>query len=325
VRSVTSFVSGPGPVTAGRLGFLVELVRHQRRFGRLLAAGPADLQVAQCLGLVEPDRLLPVELEQRQEAGHDGERVRRVRGQLGETGPASCAQQRDHVLGLLAHADQRGVDVVDVHLRLGPRLHGLHREPREAVGADAEHDLGQQFRVLRLQAHGTRPAQGLVLQALGEDGGDLLVGAVLEQPGEEQVAGFEQREVRLVLDLGGGQQPGRLEVEQCRGYDQEFGGLVEVPVRTHGVQVRHELIGDLGQRDLRDVQLVLGDQLEQQVEGTLEVVQPYGEPPVVGRFPAIGAGSAVRSVLPGGRHGPGWVRHARFCCVLGYAAGYVLG
>src|SRR5699024_9945015 len=38
-----------------------------------------------------------------------------------------------------------------------------------------------------------------------------------------------------------------------------------------------ELIGDLRQRHLGDVQLVLGDQCEQQVEGTLEVVQVHLE------------------------------------------------
>jgi hypothetical protein len=31
--------------------------------------------------------------------------------------------------------------------------------------------------------------------------------------------------------------------------------------------VRDELVGDLGQRDLGDVELVLGDQAEEQVEG----------------------------------------------------------
>ena len=153
---------------------------------------------------------------------------------------------------------------------------------------------------MRLQPDGTGVAPRLGLQPLAEDLRDLLVRAVLQQPGEEQVPGLEQREVRLVLHLGGGQQPGRLEVEQGGGDDQELGGLVEVPVGPHGPDVRHELVGDLGQRDLGDVQLVLGDQLEQQVEGPLEVGEPHGEPPVVDR---VLAAPAARPA--GGRLRPG--------------------
>ena len=59
--------------------------------------------------------------------------------------------------------------------------------------------------------------------------GDLLERAVLQQPREEQVARLEQREVLLVLDVALRQQPGRLEVEQGRGDQQERRGLLEVP------------------------------------------------------------------------------------------------
>ena len=60
--------------------------------------------------------------------------------------------------------------------------------------------------------------------------GDVLVGPVLQQPGEEQVAGLEQGQVLGVLDLPRGQQPGRFQVEQGGGDDQELAGLVQVPV-----------------------------------------------------------------------------------------------
>ena len=142
--------------------------------------------------------------------------------------------------------------------------------------------FGQQLGVVRFESDRTGVPAGLVRHPPGEDVGDLLVRAVLEQPREEQVAGLQQREVRLVLDLGGGQQPRRLQIEQRGGDDQELGGLVEVPVRPHGADVGHELVGDPGQRDLGDVQLVLGDQLEEEVEGALEVVEDDLEPAVVG-------------------------------------------
>ena len=67
-------------------------------------------------------------------------------------------------------------------------------------------------------------------QPLREHAGDLLERLVLHQPGEQQVARLEQREVLLVLDVALRQQPGRLEVEQGRGDQQERRGLLEVPV-----------------------------------------------------------------------------------------------
>jgi hypothetical protein len=45
-----------------------------------------------------------------------------------------------------------------------------------------------------------------------------------------------------------------------------------------GLDVGDELIGHLGQRHLGDVELVLGDQLQQQVEWSGEVVQVDVEP-----------------------------------------------
>ena len=77
-----------------------------------------------------------------------------------------------------------------------------------------------------------------------------------------------------------GQQPGRLDVEQGGGDEQELRGLAEVPLGVEAwcaPDVRDELVGDLGQRDLGDVELVLGDQPEQQVERPGEDVEVHLE------------------------------------------------
>ncbi len=87
-----------------------------------------------------------------------------------------------------------------------------------------------------------------------EVGGGQLVGPVLQQPGEQQVTRLEQREILLVLDLRGRQQPRGLEVEQRGRDDEELGGLAQVPF-GRGAEVRDELVGDLRQRDLGDVHL----------------------------------------------------------------------
>ena len=60
----------------------------------------------------------------------------------------------------------------------------------------------------------------------------MLVRAVLQQPGEQQVAHLEQRQVLVVLDLPGRQQPGGLEVEQGGGDHQKRGGLLQVQLRA---------------------------------------------------------------------------------------------
>jgi len=61
--------------------------------------------------------------------------------------------------------------------------------------------------MLRFEAGDPRAAQLLRRPALGEQRGDPLVGPVLEQPGEQQVAGLQQGEVLLVLQFGDSPRP----------------------------------------------------------------------------------------------------------------------
>ena len=71
--------------------------------------------------------------------------------------------------------------------------------------------------------------------ALANQADDLLERAVLQQPGEQQVARLEQRDGLGVDQLALRQQPGDLQVEQGRGDDEELAGLVELLV---GVRAR---------------------------------------------------------------------------------------
>ncbi len=97
--------------------------------------------------------------------------------------------------------------------------------------------------------------------------------AVLQQPGEQQVANLEQRQVFFVVDLSGRQQPGGLEVEQGGGDHQERGGLLQVQLGSDLAGVGDEVIGDLVQRHLGDVEAMGEDQLQQQIERPLEIGQ----------------------------------------------------
>ena len=155
-------------------------------------------------------------------------------------------------------------------------------EPR---GVDAQHHLRQQFGEPVLQRDGARIAAQRGGLQLGEHLRDVLERAVLQQPGEQQVAHLQQRQVLLVVDLPGRQQPGGLEVEQGRGDHQERGGLLELELGADLAGVGDELVGDLVQRDLGHVEAVGEDQLQQQIERTLEVGQPDLEAVLGGASP----------------------------------------
>jgi hypothetical protein len=73
------------------------------------------------------------------------------------------------------------------------------------------------------------------------------------------------------------QQARHLEVEQRRRDQQELARLIEFVFGVESSQVGDELVGHLAQRDLGDVEFVLGDQGQQQIERTGEVRQRQPE------------------------------------------------
>ncbi len=167
----------------------------------------------------------------------------------------------------------------------------------QPFGPDPEHELGQQVGERRLQRHHAREPQRLLGHPPREDLRHLLVRPVLQQPGEQQVTGLQQGEVLLVLHLARGQQPGRLEVEQGGRDQQEVARLVEVPLGAPGADVGDELVGDLVERHLGDVELVLGDQPEQQVEGALEHLEVDVEAHLFRIWGALVSGSVTRAIV----------------------------
>jgi hypothetical protein len=169
------------------------------------------------------------------------------------------------------------VDVLGGHRGRLARGQHARGDPGELHRAQAEQDLGEQLGEPWLHRHPAREPPRGHRHPAGEHRGDLLVRAVLQQPGEQQVPGLQQGQVLLVLNFARGQQPGGLQVQQGRRHDQEVADLVQVPAAGPVPDVGDELVGDLGQSHLGDVQLVLGDQRQQQVEGALEHVQVHLE------------------------------------------------
>src|SRR5699024_3094845 len=143
---------------------------------------------------------------------------------------------------------------------------------REALLRMVELHRWQQVGVAVLQRERHGVAAGGSALPLGEEVSNLLICLVLKQPGEQEVAGLQQLQVGLVVDLAPGNQASSLQIQQRGGDEQELRDLIQILGRLgQPPGISDELVGNLGKRDLRDVQLVRVNQLKQQVEGSVEV------------------------------------------------------
>ena len=102
----------------------------------------------------------------------------------------ACRWARPDHRGLLGHHRPRGDD-------------------RQLLGRHGHQQLGQQRGEVRLEGCRARLHPPGRRHPLGEGVRDVLEGAVLQQPGEEDVAGLDEREVVLVLGAGSAAAAGR--------------------------------------------------------------------------------------------------------------------
>ncbi len=72
------------------------------------------------------------------------------------------------------------------------------------------------------------------------------------------------------LDWRSRQQQPRLDLGQDRGHQQVFGGQFQPHHVMHQLDIGHVLPGDLGNRDVQDVQVLPADQVQQQVQRAFE-------------------------------------------------------
>jgi hypothetical protein len=137
-----------------------------------------------------------------------------------------------------------------------------------APGVDAVGD-----RVLERRA--ATPDVATDHRPIAEAVGRLLELLVLEEALDQLGPGVDLLErgvfIRLLdrLGLGVGQELARLQVAQGRRHHQVLAGDVDVEA-LHGVEVLEVLLGDEGDRDVEDLELVLAHQVQEQVEGALE-------------------------------------------------------
>ena len=157
---------------------------------------------------------------------------------------------------------------VDPRHRLG--LDGAQERVAQLVRRGGGEQVGQEAEELVVDTGGAGVrASGLVGDRGHGDRG-VLERLALDEPGQQQVPLLPEGQLVVEVDVAvAGEQPLGLQLDQGGGDEEELGGQVQVhllePVEVHQVGV-----DDVGEPDLVEVDLVLEDQVQEQVEGTLE-------------------------------------------------------
>ena len=167
----------------------------------------------------------------------------------------------------------RDADPLEQHLMVG-RLVGPLQNLLERI-EQAEDVARRQGRgslglgLLATAREDVAPQRGAATQVVG----DLLVLLVFQQAPNQFRPGIDLFRLFIaVVITAGGQQCLRLHVRQGRSHHQVLTGNVDVQ-RLHQIQVRQVLLGDEADRNVEDVELVLANQMQQQIERTLEDVE----------------------------------------------------
>ena len=174
------------------------------------------------------------------------------------------------------------------HQRLGPQIDQRHVQlvDRYFGGGCVGDDLGGQLgefergqRPYQLRQHGgnalvhgrrMRESAGIGGDTRPEITGGLLVGAVLEESGEQQIAFAQRLETLLVVLVvfAAGQNRHAFGLDQNRGDVEKGAGLIHVFREVEPAHVCQEFLGDRGEGNFGQLEFVVGDHAEQGIERT---------------------------------------------------------
>src|SRR5690606_7958432 len=113
--------------------------------------------------------------------------------------------------------------MIEPDMRNRLRREGQQRERGEVIDVETPHELGHLLPVLLIEAHGASMTAVFILQTAREPGGDLLEGPVLQEPREQQIACFEERDSLRIHELALREKTRDLHVEKRRRDDEELG------------------------------------------------------------------------------------------------------
>ncbi|RMH28905.1 MAG: KpsF/GutQ family sugar-phosphate isomerase [Planctomycetota bacterium] len=152
---------------------------------------------------------------------------------------------------------------------VGPALRRV--EQGVAVGADR----GRRVTPGPLAGPGLEGVGGVAVRLVGQELPDQPVAEVIALVARRGAVG-----VRVVLGrIGVGHGPGRdepgLDLHQGRGHDKELAGAVDVDA-VQVAQRRNELVRDPGDGQVDEIHLRPPGEVQQQVQGALELLEPDG-------------------------------------------------
>jgi hypothetical protein len=111
-------------------------------------------------------------------------------------------------------------------------------QPGQLLGGDPDQQLGDDAAQEVLGADPAGVEGGLLGQAGAEQAGHLLVGPVLEDPGEQEVALLEDGLDLVGVGVRRRQEAGRLELQEGGRDDQELGRDLQVSSRMRRISAR---------------------------------------------------------------------------------------
>ena len=216
--------------------------------------------------MLELNGSAPVELQEREEARHDNSTRRDILDELMERHAPRLGEHRRDEQSLLAHGDNRIVQVGDLNRR-ARRRQSVRGQTRQILRGCEPPKLGQEGRKMRLEGH----VPGNVRTELPHPSIDVLCrfleSPILQEPREQEIAGLQVGLGGVVLLVDTGQQMRGLHVQEGRRDDQEFRRTRQVRGRLHE---RDELVGHLRERDLGDVEFLARNQRQKKIERTFK-------------------------------------------------------
>ena len=225
------------------------------------------MQRCETLRLHDFDDRLPQQLEDRDKRHGNAHPPLFGIEKLTEIGERSGFHARQNLRHPLPHG-QRFALHVQVGKHLGPLEHVverhqefLHRYVRQLAGNLPFRRRGICYEDVTLEARQFVDIAGCLLEPL-----------VLLQPPHE--FGARIFLVLVVRAFRTGQQHARLDLGQHRRHQQVFAGELELQL-LHHFDVLHVLLRDLRDRDVEDVDVLTPNQVQQEIERTLERLEEY--------------------------------------------------
>lgn len=220
--------------------------------------------------MIEFDETLFEQFEYRQEPDDDLETFDETLGETSERHAPESRQLVDEFLNGFSDAHTNGVDVIHAHGRNGFRGHRPDVGGSQIIDIDPLEEVGGQFEVALVETGTARNAQCGIVEEFGQDVRRVFERLAVEQSSDEEVPFLPQREFVVEIDIGVlGQQAFALEFDEGGGDQEELGGDLQIEMLQF-LDLGEVGIDDARKGDLVQIDLLSQNEMEQEIERTLE-------------------------------------------------------